>query len=117
MIFYGTDFLKTAKNDSIKQETGNITAGNKQLYSVSLTTLKVEQLSFKALPMSGEIVAPQNRLVYYQVRDSVFSTHIDSKETKLVFIFPADFKAGITTINSNETLLAGAWSSDKEKDI
>ena len=67
--------------------------------------------------MSGEIVAPQNRLVYYQVKDSVFSTHIDSKETKLVYVFPADFKAGITTINSNETLLAGAWSSDKEKDI
>jgi len=117
MIFYGTDFLNTVKNDSVKQETGNITAGNKQLYSVDLETLKVEQLSFKTLPMSGEIVAPQTRLVYYQVKDSVFSTHIDTKETKLVYVFPADFKAGVTTINSNETLLAGAWSSDKEKEI
>jgi len=117
MIFYGTDFLNTAKNDSVKQETGNITAGNKQLYSLDLETLKVEQLSFKTLPMSGEIVAPKNRLVYYQLKDSVFSTHIDSKETKLVYVFPADFKAGVTTINSNETLLAGAWSSDKEKEI
>ena len=117
MIFYGTDFLNTAKNDSVKQETGNITATNKQLYSVDLQTLKVEQLSFKTSPMNGEIVAPGNRLVYYQVKDSVFSTHIDTKETKLVHVFPADFKAGITTINSNETLLAGAWSSDKEKDV
>lgn len=117
MIFYGTDFLNTAKNDSVKQETGNITAGNKQLYSVDLQTLKVEQLSFKTSPMNGEIVAPQNRLAYYQVKDSVFSTHIDTKETKLVYVFPADFKAGVTTINSNETLLAGAWSSDKEKEI
>jgi len=117
MIFYGTDFLNTARNDSIKQETGNITAGNKQLYSLNLETLEVEQLTFKTLPMSGEIVAPQERLVYYQVKDSVFSTHIDSKETKLVYVFPADFKAGITTINSNGTLLAGAWSSEKEKEI
>ncbi len=117
MIFYGTDFLNTAKNDSVKQETGNITATNKQLYSVDLQTLKVEQLSFKTLPMNGEIVAPGNRLVYYQVKDSVFSTHIDTKETKLVYVFPADFKASVSTINSNETLLAGAWSSDKEKDI
>src|SRR5687768_4889187 len=90
MIFYGTDFLNTVKNDSVKQETGNITAGNKQLYSVDLETLKVEQLSFKTLPMSGEIVAPQTRWVYYQVKDSVFSTHIVTKETKLVYVFPPE---------------------------
>jgi oligogalacturonide lyase len=41
MIFYGTDYLNTAQNDSVKQETYNITAGNKQLYSVDLKTLKV----------------------------------------------------------------------------
>jgi oligogalacturonide lyase len=35
----------------------------------------------------------------------------------LVYVFPADFKAGITTLNADETLLAGAWSSDKEKEI
>jgi len=67
--------------------------------------------------MNGEIVAPKNRLVYYQVKDSVFSTNIDTKATKLIYVFPSDFKAGITTLNSNETLLAGAWSSDKEKEI
>ena len=117
MIFYGTDFLNTVKNDSIKQETGNIPASNKQLYSVDLKTLKVEQLTFQSSPMNGEIVAPENRLVYYQVKDSVFSTNIDSKQTKLVYVFPEDFKANITTLNSNETLLAGAWSSDKEKEL
>src|SRR5262245_49277266 len=44
MIFYGTDYLNTSKNDSVKQETGNIPANNKQLYSVDLKTLKVDQL-------------------------------------------------------------------------
>lgn len=117
MIFYGTEYLNTAKNDSVKQETGNIAAGNKQLYSVDLTTLKVEQLSFKTLSMNGEIVSPKNKLVYYQVKDSVLSTHIETKQTKLIYIFPEDFKASITTVNADETLLAGAWSSDKEKDI
>jgi oligogalacturonide lyase len=34
MIFYGTDFQNTAKNDSVKQETYNITAGNSR-YTVS----------------------------------------------------------------------------------
>jgi oligogalacturonide lyase len=123
MIFYGTDYLNTASNDSVKQETGNIPASNKQLYSVDLRTLfaesggKVEQLTFQSSPMNGEIVAPKNRLVYYQIKDSVFSTNIDSKTTKLVYTFPEDFKASITTLNSNETLLAGAWSSPKEREI
>ena len=117
MIFYGTDYLNTANNDSIKQETGNIAASNKQLYSVDLKILKVEQLTFQSSPMNGEIVAPKHRLVYYQVKDSVFATNIDTKVTKLIYVFPVNFKADITTLNSNETLLAGARSSDKEKEI
>jgi oligogalacturonide lyase len=47
----------------------------------------------------------------------VFSTHIDTKQTKLIYVFPVDFKASITTINADETLLGGAWSSDAEKEI
>lgn len=117
MVFYGTDVQNSSKNDSVKQETGNITAANKQLYTVDLNTLKVEQITDQNFPMNGEILDPRSKLVYYQVRDSVFSTHIETKETKLVFVFPVEFKAGITTVNSDGTLLAGAWSSDKEKDI
>ena len=117
MIFYGTDLLNTINNDSVKQETGNIPANNKQLYSVDLNSLKVEQLTHQASPMNGEIVAPKNRLVYYQINDSVFATSIDSMQTKLIYVFPKDFKANITTLNSDETLLAGAWNSDKEKEL
>lgn len=117
MIFYGTDYLHTAKNDSVKQETGNIPATNKQLYTVDLQTKKVEQLTFLPHPMNGEIVARKSNKVYYQVNDSIFSTDVTTKATRLVFKFPADFKGNITTINSNENLLAGAWSSPKERDI
>jgi oligogalacturonide lyase len=117
MVFYGTNYQNSQKNDSVKQETGNISAQNKQLYTVDLKTLKVEQLTFQQSPMNGEIVAAKNKSVYYQIKDSVFSTNIDTKVTKLVYVFPADFKASITTLNSDETLLAGAWSSDKEKEI
>ncbi|GAB2770361.1 oligogalacturonate lyase family protein [Rhabdobacter roseus] len=115
MVFYGTDYLNTARNDSVKQETGNIPALNKQLYSVDLKTLEVRQLTFQKSPMNGEIVAPQSRLVYYQVRDSVFSTHIDTQETRLVYVFPEGFKGSITTLNSNETLLAGAWTQPRDR--
>ena len=117
MIFYGTNAQNSNGNDSVKQEIYNVSAGNKQIYCVDLNSLKIEQLTSQKSPMNGEIVGPKNHLVYYQIKDSVFSTSIDTKQTKLVYVFPADFKAGITTLNSDETLLAGAWSSDKEKDI
>ncbi|MBL7738628.1 MAG: hypothetical protein JNK14_05375 [Chitinophagaceae bacterium] len=117
MIFYGTDYQNTKNNDSVKQEISNITAGNRQIYSVDLKTLQIERLTNQRSPMNGEIVAPKTNKVYYQVKDSVFATDISSKKTELVFVFPADFKASITTVNANETLLAGAWSSDAEKEI
>ncbi|MES2645867.1 MAG: oligogalacturonate lyase family protein [Bacteroidota bacterium] len=117
MIFYGTNYLNTSANDSVKQETGNIPSVNKQLYSVDLNTLEIKQLTNHSLPMNGEIVAAKNRLVYYQINDSIFSTSLDRNDTKLVYIFPEGFKGNITTLNSNELLLAGAWSSPKEKDI
>lgn len=117
MVFYGTDFLKTSGNDSIKVETSNVTTGNKQIYTVDLSTLKVEQVTRHRTGMNGEIAAPKGKLVYYQVKDTVFSTHIETKETKLVYVFPPDFKAGVSTLNADETLLAGAWSSDAEKEI
>lgn len=117
MVFYGTNTLNTAKNDSVKQEISNITAGNKQIFTVDLKTLQVEQVTSQRNGMNGEIIAPKGKLVYYQIRDSIYSTHIETKETKLVYVFPADFKASITTLNADETLLAGAWSSDAEKEI
>lgn len=117
MVFYGMGPSNSLKNDSVKQEISNIRADDKQIYGVDLKTLKVEQITFQHSPMNGEIIATKNHLVYYQIKDSVFSTNIDSKETKLIYVFPNDFKAGITTLNADETLLAGAWSSDKEKEI
>ena len=117
MIFYGTDFLNTSGNDSVKVEISNVTTGNKQIYSVDLKTLKIDQLTNQRNGMNGEIVAPKNKLVYYQIRDSVFGTHIDTKQTKLIYVFQKDFQASITTLNADETLLGGAWSSDAEKEI
>ena len=89
----------------------------RQLYTVDLHTRKVEPLTNHRGRISGEIVSPVRNEVFYQVKDSVFATGIDSKKERLVFVFPPDFKAGITTINADGTLLAGAWSSDAEKEI
>ncbi|HZG25924.1 MAG TPA: oligogalacturonate lyase family protein, partial [Chitinophagaceae bacterium] len=99
MVFYSTD------------------QRGKQIYTVDLGTYKIEQVTNQSSPMTGEIVGPKTQNVYYQVKDSVFSTNIDTKETKLLFVFPADYQGSISTINAGETLFAGAKASEEQKEI
>jgi oligogalacturonide lyase len=116
MVFYNTSPQKEAEK-AAKQETSNISTRNKQLYTVDLSTLKVEQLSNHATPMNGEIVSAKTREVFFQVKDSIFSVNMDSKKESLVYVFPDDFKASITCVNADGTLLAGAKASDEEKEL
>jgi oligogalacturonide lyase len=104
MLFYGNDVYKS---DGVGM----------QLFTVNLSNYKITQLTDGKFQKKGEIVAQKEHKVYYQVNDSVFSTNIDTKKTSLVYVFPADFKANITTLNADESLLGGAWSTDAEKEI
>lgn len=104
MIFYG--------NDAYKADGQGM-----QLFSVDLSTLKITQLTEGTRPKRGEIMARKSHKVYYQVADSVFSVDADTRQIKLVYVFPDDFKASITTLNADESLLGGAWSGDQEKAI
>ena len=95
----------------------NTNNGNKQIYTVDLTTLKADQVTQQVSPMNGEIIGTKSHNVYYQITDSVFATNIDTRETKLLFVFPADYQANITTLNADETMLAGSKASDEQKEI
>ncbi|WP_431211134.1 oligogalacturonate lyase family protein [Puia sp. P3] len=97
MIFYSTD------------------ASGKHLYTVDLRTLALRQVGRGGA--NGEIVGHKSNSVYYQSHDSVFATRIADGVTRLVYVFPADFKGSITTLNADETLLAGVKASDEQKEI
>lgn len=92
-------------------------SGNRQMHLLDLSTLTSEQLTFQFSPMGGEIVHKQSGQIYYQVKDSVYTVNAHTKKSELVFVFPADFKASITTVNADGSLLAGAKSDEKEKEI
>jgi oligogalacturonide lyase len=104
MVFYGNDMYKS---DGVGM----------QLFTVNLSDLKITRLTEGKRMKRGEIVAKKSHEVYYQISDSIFSTNIDTKQTQLVYVFPADFKASITSLNADETLLGGAWSTTAEKTI
>lgn len=100
MVFYNTD-----------------SGSGRQICTVDLNSLRVQQVTSQSAPMNGEIAARKSRRVFYQVKDSVFATNIDTRETRLIFVFPADFRGSVTTLNADETLLAGAQSGDEAKEI
>lgn len=115
--FHNNPFLTGQKGGDDKMIFYNTNKNQKQIFSLDLKTLEAEQITRQHKPMNGEIVAHKKREVYYQVGDSVYATHVDNKQTRFIFAFPADFKASITTINADETLLAGVWGDPREKDI
>jgi oligogalacturonide lyase len=102
------------KNKMVFYNTNN---KRRQIYTLDLVSLKAEQLTNQSSGMNGEIVGQKTGNVYYQIKDSVFLTNINNKETKLLFVFPADYKGSITTINADETFFAGAKASEAQKEI
>lgn len=89
----------------------------RNLYAVNLKTLATFPLTADGSRKRGEIVGNKTRTVFYQVNDSVFAVNADTRKGKLVFVFPQDFRGGITTLNADETLLGGVWATDQEKEI
>lgn len=114
MVYYST---QKTKDPAAKQETYNSNAADRQLYLLDLKTLGTERLTNSSAPMTGEIVSAKLNEVFYQVKDSVFAVNLSTKKVRLIYVFPDDFKASITTINADGTLLAGAKSSDEEKEL
>jgi oligogalacturonide lyase len=115
MVFYSSN--KNNVDSVRKQEISTVVSGNRQIHLLDLKTLKSEQLTFHRSPMNGEIVDNKKGIVYYQIKDTVFSVNAKTKEVKQVFVFPDDFKGTVTAINADGTLLGGAKSSDEEKEL
>ncbi|MBD2722052.1 oligogalacturonate lyase family protein [Hymenobacter armeniacus] len=115
--FHNNPFVKSLGAAGDKMVYYHSSPAGKQLYALNLKTHQSEALTRPFARVHGEIVGKKRREVFYQVGDTVYATHIDSKKTRRVFVFPADFKADITTLNADESQLGGAWGSDAEKEI
>lgn len=90
----------------------------RQLHVLDLQTLVTKQLTYNHTPIRGEIVAKKNREVIYQGNDTIFATHVDNNTTRILYIFPDSLRrTGITTLNADETLLAGVFSTSKKDSI
>lgn len=117
MVFYNTAQPAGEATDMKREEPKTVNENNRQIYSINLDTKKLTQLTHSAAPMSGEVVCEKTKTVFYQVKDSIFALDFVTKKSRLVFVFPQDFLSGISTVNVDGTLLAGAYATPAEKEI
>jgi len=114
--FHNNPFLPAMQGENEKMVFYGTVNKTKQLFSVDLKTRKTVQITNK-LRVSGEIVGKTKREVFYQCGDSVFATGVETLKTRLIYIFPDSIKGQITTLNADESLLAGAISSPEEREL
>jgi oligogalacturonide lyase len=112
--FHDNPFIRSADNQNDEMVFSGSTEKGPQYFIVNLGTLEMRQLTSVAGGIKNEIVARKHREVIYQMKDSVFATHIDTRQTRLLYVFPKDFTGRITTLNADETLLAGSYSEDEK---
>ena len=115
--FHNNPFLKTADGKGWEMLYYGHTPEGIQLFTVDLRNYTSTQVTHFGERFSGEILGKRTRSAYVQATDSVFSVNLDNGARKLRYVFPPDFHGHIATVNSNETLLAGVWSDDKEREI
>lgn len=129
--FHNNPFITT--KDGTKMAFFNTRNNSTQIYTVNLKTFKTEQvtnirqrtkqeiadhtvlLDRERNGHNGEALGTKSHNLYYQLLDSVFVINMDTKKTKLFYVFPADFKGAIFTLNADETLLAGLCSPEADE--
>ena len=80
------------------------------LSTIDLKTRKVEPLV--EARVSHVVVGKRTRRVFYLKEDTVYATHLDTRETRAIVKLP-DVRSGSgLTVNADETLLAGSMIED-----
>jgi len=115
--FHNNPFVTSDRDSSATMVFYGSTPAGRQIFAIDLRTRAIRQVTDRVGGVSGEIVAPNHREVIYQSRDSIFATHVDTRVTRLLHVMPAELHGGITTLNADETLLAGVSAGDEIREI
>jgi oligogalacturonide lyase len=109
--FHNNPFIRSTDGTSDCMVYYGSTTQGRQLFVVDLATQSSTQLTHQTLPLAGEIVARKHSEVFYQCGDTVFATQIDARATRVLYVFPDSLHGTITTLNADETLLAGTFNT------
>ncbi|MDR1274236.1 MAG: oligogalacturonate lyase family protein [Odoribacteraceae bacterium] len=112
--FHNSPFIKSLDGKDDLMIYAGTADRRRQFFAVNLRTLESVQLTNRPRGASGEIVDKVHREVIYQRGDSIFATHVDTRQTRLLTCFPGELGASISTVNADGTLLAGKYSEEKK---
>jgi oligogalacturonide lyase len=115
--FHNNPFLRTPDGKGWEMVYTGAVNGRPQLFTVDLQTLKSTQVTDFSHRLSGEMLGRKTRSAYFQTGDSVFAVSVDTHKQRLVYVFPPSFHGHIASVNCDETLMAGVWSSPEEREI
>ena len=115
--FHNNPFLPTKDKKGWLMVFYGSTPNGTQLFTIDLKSKTIEQITSKPGGKSGEIVGVKTRKIYYRMKDSIFSTNIDTHETSFIFKFPTDKMGSVGTLNADETKLGGNISTKEEQEI
>jgi oligogalacturonide lyase len=83
-------------------------------FTVDLKTLEIRQIT--TMNSGFEVVAPKSRTLYYMSGDSVYSTHVDTLETREIAKVPHHYTWGRGfSVNADETMLAACYCLGEDK--
>ncbi len=103
--FYFHQNAFTAEGDKMVFENRS-PEGDSRLMVLDWATRKSEPLTEPGV--RGIVVGGRSRKVYYQRWRDLYSTHLDTKATKLIAQLP--FRGSVGTVNADETKLAGTFT-------
>jgi oligogalacturonide lyase len=86
-----------------------------QLFRLNLKTLETRQLTHQTGRIRGEIISPKLREAFFQNRSKIFAVNIDTGKEREVATLAAGSFGGISTVNSDGTLLAGTFSPGRRE--
>jgi oligogalacturonide lyase len=116
--FHNDPFLPSKNGEGDLMVFQDVVDGISQISVINIKTRQTTVLT-NSIDQKHLIQAllRKTREAIFQVDDTIFAVNVDTKKIRILFVFRGKTRGGVSTINADETLLAGLLVSPEQKKI